>query len=237
MFSWLDRLWEKLGRKYALVDFYGDILGYRYYVLFVEHVGALTWMDRWMPNLFVHHYIGVPSQDWFEDRESHSHPWPTFSVILRGGYREEVNNSKAPVWRKALGFAATSVKSVHRIDRVIPNTISLFFHGIRSSQWALAIGPCDNPCKSCVELNAGKCMKTEDQRLPFPPSREILATSKARKGWRAITWIKVDADFTPMIAERRASIARRGIAVPTSLVAKNDVYRKKIILKETNLLD
>lgn len=86
------------------------------------------------------HYIPRPD----EDRDPHDHPWTFRSLLLRGGYEEEVF-----VWdevskqrrflkrnvRKAVALGMRPAETVHQIISVQPNTWTLMFTGPVQRQW------------------------------------------------------------------------------------------------------
>lgn len=107
------------------------------YVLYVlcsyKHKGPL---DRWYlcprtpwGRVFLHRML-LP-----DDRpEVHNHPWPCFSIVLWGGYREM---RWAKTYGSTLHMRAHSrfninrlpLTAYHRIISVKPHTWTLFFHG------------------------------------------------------------------------------------------------------------
>lgn len=101
-------------------------------------------LDRWylLPptpwgRVFLHRML-LP-----DDRpEVHNHPWPCFSIVLWGGYREMR-------WTKATGTIGMRARvrgsinrlpleAFHRIVSVKPNTWTLFVHGRRVRDWGFA---------------------------------------------------------------------------------------------------
>jgi hypothetical protein len=79
---------------------------------------------KWFPfNIFIHKfYQGDPD-------ELHDHPWPYFTLILKGGYWE--TTPKGRFWRGPGHFRFSLPKSLHRIELA---------HGIKA--WTLFIpGP------------------------------------------------------------------------------------------------
>ena len=86
------------------------------------------------------HWIYLPDRD----RDPHDHPWPFTSVILRGGYTEEVMEpwSANPYkWHptakthKTFSAHVMHMWQVHRIRSLQPNTITLIFVGPRRRTW------------------------------------------------------------------------------------------------------
>lgn len=206
-----DWLMTKLGHKYAFVDIYGNVAVNRYYLFFVEKNKAATWKEKYLPNLFIHQTLDIPN----EQKEnsllgevSHTHPWSTLSIVIKGGYVEELDykdiktlNAPAVLWRPW--------NVSHRIISTKHNTWSLFFHGIRRGMWAFDLRVHKNICDWCQKNNDDVCFNVDKgQYIEFPEHREIKDTSLESKGWRESTWIKCDNDFEQLIQSRRESIAR-----------------------------
>ena len=92
----------------------------------------------------------IHREDW--DRALHSHPWSFSSVVLRGGYREQLRErgctplipgaGYAPVathWRRPLRPRIFPRDAVHRIDEVLPNTWTLVLVGRRRDDWGFYV--------------------------------------------------------------------------------------------------
>lgn len=220
MLKLLDWCARKLGRKYAFVDEYGQILFYRYYVFFVEKHIASNWRERYLPNLFVHHFIGVDNKQWIDGEECHSHPWDAMSLVLRGGYVEDIAYGERTVRTTAPGVAFTSYKSSHRFLEMTPGTVTLFFHGVRRGMWSFDLRKHDVICPACQQFNGGVCINTPGPE-EFDAAIELRASAKAHRGWRQKTWIKCDQDFEGVIAERQESLRRSALVVPDTLNERN----------------
>lgn len=208
-----DWLMTKTGRKYALVDILGNITGYRYYVFFVEKNAAVTWREKYLPNLIIHHFLGNEEQtrDNPGGEVAHKHPWATLSVILEGGYVEETNHEIVKE-HKRFSFIYRPWDISHRIVSVTPNTWTLFFHGIRRGVWAWDLRVHTNICQYCTEMNGGVCVNVDKPLIvEFGPAREIQNTSKKSKGWKQPCWIKCDEGFDKLIADRKNAVARASI--------------------------
>ena len=66
----------------------------------------------------------------------HTHPYAYLSIMLSGGYTEQLEDRK--VVRKRWSFAFRSSKTFHRIDSVEPNTKTLFITWkTKSYDWKL----------------------------------------------------------------------------------------------------
>ena len=209
-------LWilEKLGRRYALLDFYGDVHLHRYFVLYKEEFFDNRWLAK-LPNLFVHVYPGEPG-GWGPDGPTpHSHPWDTLGVVVRGEYTEIINETETRI-TKALGISYTPHTSHHRIPYVAAGTTSLFFHGFRKKEWGLHGYKHKIICNECKEFNNGVCM-SEVGNMPFNPQ---LDSKLGVKGWRTMKLVKVDKDFDNIIIDRKASLKRMGIKTPATSMEK-----------------
>lgn len=213
LYKIFDRAMRKLGRKYALVDIMGNITGYRYYVFFVERNAAKSWKEKYLPNLIVHHFLGMEEQtrDNPGGEVAHTHPWATLSFILTGGYVEETNHTTIKQ-HKRFSFVWRSWNISHRIVSVKPDTWTLFFHGIRRGVWAWDLEVHENICHYCNETNGGVCVnKGKPLLVEFGPAREIQDTSRESRGWKQPRWIKCDDGFEKLISDRRAAVARAAI--------------------------
>ena len=86
--------------------------------------------------IFVHR-IYAPDQD----RDLHNHPWPfAFAIILRGGYEERWVGEDSGYRRRRYFYKPFSINLLtpdcyHRIEKVEPNTWTLFVAGPRSRRW------------------------------------------------------------------------------------------------------
>lgn len=90
---------------------------------------------------FLHQYLAADSERWLHD---HPFKW-SFSIVLRGGYIEEVldyfdvgeANDAYPATKlkKVRFFNIITKRKFHRIVSVEPGTWTLFFHGKRMKRW------------------------------------------------------------------------------------------------------
>jgi hypothetical protein len=74
------------------------------------------------------------------DRDPHDHPWSFWSLVLRGGYHEELTPDPRVGDRKIIGRRAGSVhhfplRSAHRISSVLSGTVTLVLVGRRRRSW------------------------------------------------------------------------------------------------------
>jgi len=116
--SWLDRL----GRKRVIMDRYENEPYLTRYYLFLKD-------RKWFPfNVFLHNFHKGDLDD------LHDHPWPYFTLILRGGYWEHTVSGKH--WRSPGHFRINTPRSLHRIE-LEPNTDvwTLFIPGPKLREW------------------------------------------------------------------------------------------------------
>jgi hypothetical protein len=83
------------------------------------------------------HWIYLPDRD----RDPHDHPWTFASIVLRGGYGEEVIVPESPdprtrmVVHRAPSVHIMRMWQAHRIRVLKPNTMTLVFTGPRKRVW------------------------------------------------------------------------------------------------------
>lgn len=95
----------------------------RYYILFKDR-------PSWFPfNIFVHNLKRSDEDD------LHDHPWPYFSLILKGGYWETTKQGK--FWRAPGHFRFRKANSFHRleIEPTVGEVWTLFCPGKRQKDW------------------------------------------------------------------------------------------------------
>lgn len=217
LYKLFDWMMTKLGHKYAFVDVYGNIAVYRYYVFFVEKHAAVSWKEKYLPNLLVHHFMGGAPETNAKDNSvarevAHTHPWSTLSFILKGGYSEEINYSIIKV-NKRFSFSYRDWRVSHRMLLTEPNTWTLFFHGIRRGIWAFDLKVHDKVCDWCQTNNDNICFNVDKNKIhEFSEHRDLRKTSKQSLGWRETSWIKCDENFNNMIENRKKSLKRANIS-------------------------
>jgi len=116
--NWL----EKHGRKRVVMDRYCNEPYLTRYYLFLKD-------RKWFPfNVFLHNFHKGDLDD------LHDHPWPYFTLILRGGYWE--TTPEGTFWRKPGHFRVCGPDSLHRI-KLEPNTNvwTLFIPGPHLREW------------------------------------------------------------------------------------------------------
>ena len=130
------KLLERMGRKRIVLDRVSDEPYLERYYLFLK--------DRaWFPfNVFLHKFLKSDPDD------VHDHPWPYFTVILRGGYWEWVpqfNSQGQKIaeiahWRAPGHFRWCSANSYHRIELDPGVTCwTLFMPGPKKRDWGFLV--------------------------------------------------------------------------------------------------
>jgi hypothetical protein len=128
----LLKLLERLDRKRIVMDRVNDEPYLERYYLFLKD------RKRFPFNVFLHKFLKSDPDD------VHDHPWPYFTVILRGGYWEWIPqfNSKGEkfgeisVWRSPGHFRFCKASSYHRIE--LDPTVTcwtLFCPGPQQKDW------------------------------------------------------------------------------------------------------
>lgn len=200
-------------RKYALVNTLGEIFVYRYYVFYLEDHFDTSWKAKYLPNLMIHHYVvdnSLNGSEILKDiEEPHFHPWNTLSIILKGGFREEYNLGESYKDYTAPAITARSWKTSHLITNVKKDTWSLFFHGIRKSNWALHVKPHKEICDFCTKHNNGICANVNNpERKEFVKGLGIPSCNNEVNHWKYTVWIKYDDSINDLIAKRKSSFEK-----------------------------
>jgi hypothetical protein len=219
--NWVFKLLEKMGRKYAYVDFYGDVLFYRYYPFFFEDNEDERFIGK-MPNLFIHHYPGNPEGDGPDGENPHAHPWSSIGFIVKGGYEEIVNSSEYRV-TKRFKYSKLSYNDYHQLVKVTPGTISFFFHGFRSSTWKLHLKKCETKCSICQEKNIS-CMKSEDKVVEL---KDYMQETN-KDGWRSTVFIKCDENFETKLKIRKQALEKLGKSIARNMPEKRQSLKNHI---------
>lgn len=131
LFSFFDRIMDKLGRKRIVMDRVNDKPYLVRYYLF------LTDRKRFPFNVFLHKFLKSDPDD------LHDHPWPYATLILRGGYYEWVPIyegtaivGQKKLWRGAGHFRINKAKSFHRIEvKQGVDCWTLFMPGPQQRMW------------------------------------------------------------------------------------------------------
>lgn len=89
------------------------------------------------------HWIYLPDTD----RHPHDHPWAFASLILRGGYTEQIFTTRPvfsdlDIWRRRArrSLHRMSLGRAHRIVQLDPGTVTLVVHGRRRRTWGFWTG-------------------------------------------------------------------------------------------------
>lgn len=128
LLNWLD----SIGRKRVVMDrIDNEPYLERYYVFLKDR-------KRFPFNVFIHKFLKSDPDD------LHDHPWPYFTLILKGGYYEwlplKAGNGtvigQKRVWRGPGHFRFCSASSYHRIE-LAENTVAwtLFVPGPQTRDW------------------------------------------------------------------------------------------------------
>lgn len=206
--KWLLRLLEKMGRKKVLMDFTGQVIAYRWYVLYREEDEDERFIARF-PNIYIHQNLRRETPD---GPDAHRHAWNTYSWMISGGYSEEVNGvlRRNPRW----SWARLKHTDYHRIVATEPNAWSVFCHGFRRGPWGFRMKACDAICETCAGVD-GVCMNTKH----VVPHATYFGSKKA---WRSVAWFHVGM---PGLARR---IARRQAAIKKVRVVGRDEVNARV---------
>lgn len=130
------KLLERLGRKRIVMDRVSDEPYLERYYLFLKD------RDSFPFNVFLHKFLKSDPDD------VHDHPWPYFTVILRGGYWEWIPQfdsqgrkfSEIAHWRAPGHFRWCRANSYHRIELDPGITCwTLFMPGPKQRDWGFLV--------------------------------------------------------------------------------------------------
>ena len=97
------RMLDKLGRKRVVMDRLENEPYLTRYYLFLKD-------RKWFPfNIFLHNFHKGDPDD------LHDHPWPYFTIILKGGYWEHLETGERK-WRSPGQGRIAGSRSLHRIE-------------------------------------------------------------------------------------------------------------------------
>ena len=132
----IKKLLERWNRHRVIMDrVNGEPYLERYYV-FLRH------RNRFPFNIFVHKFLKSDPDD------VHDHPWPYFTIILKGGYWEwipvfNIRGAKVQeycVWRRPGSFRWASANTYHRIELDPEVTCwTLFMPGRKRREWGFLV--------------------------------------------------------------------------------------------------
>jgi len=117
---------EQLGRKRVILDRESNEPYLTRYYLFLKD-------RKWFPfNVFLHNFHKGDLDD------LHDHPWPYFTLILRGGYWEHTPGGR--FWRAPGHFRFQTPTSLHRIE-LEPgvNAWTPFIPGPKLREWGFIV--------------------------------------------------------------------------------------------------
>lgn len=130
------KLLERMGRKRIVLDRVSDEPYLERYYLFLKERSGFPF------NIFLHKFLKSDPDD------VHDHPWPYFTVILRGGYWEWIPQfdsqgrkiTEVAHWRGPGSFRWCSANSYHRIELDPGVTCwTLFIPGVKQREWGFLV--------------------------------------------------------------------------------------------------
>jgi len=128
----LLKLLERFGRRRIIYDRVHDEPYLERYYLFLKE------RERFPFNIFLHKFLKGDPDD------VHDHPWPYFTLILRGGYYEwipqfnedGIKTCEVRKWRGPGHFRFCKANSYHRIELHSGITAwTLFMPGPQKKEW------------------------------------------------------------------------------------------------------
>jgi hypothetical protein len=130
------KLLERMGRRRIVMDRTSNEPYLERYYLFLKE------RERFPFNIFLHKFLKSDPDD------VHDHPWPYFTIILKGGYWEwipEFNSQGEKIgeiahWRGPGSFRWCSADSYHRIELDPAVTAwTLFMPGPKQRDWGFLV--------------------------------------------------------------------------------------------------
>jgi hypothetical protein len=193
------RLLERLGRKFALCDFTGNVIAYRYVLLMGETPGG---SDDFWPNVYLQHHLDPRGLDGSSGMVTvHHHPWSAVAFIMRGGYTE-VRGRDRKRRRAGRGYFIPYTQT-HAVVETEPGTWSLFAHWFKKTEWEFMLEPCVDICPRCAE-EFGVCEKAT-RTVRLDDMVEVKANTRKQ------SWNRVTPEFERKLARRQAAIKKMGI--------------------------
>jgi hypothetical protein len=132
----MKKLFQRWDRHRVIMDRVNDEPYLERYYVFLKD------RNRFPFNIFVHKFLKSDPDD------VHDHPWPYFTVILKGGYWEwiPVFNLRGAkiheycVWRRPGSFRWASARRYHRIELDPAVTCwTLFVPGVKQRDWGFLV--------------------------------------------------------------------------------------------------
>jgi hypothetical protein len=122
--KWFFKLLEKLGRKYAIYSGEGDVLMEKYVL-----IGGRS--DFWIrfPSVNLHHLVKLRNGD----QAHHTHIATFWSIILKGGYTEDIAGQLKMF--KPGDVNKLHYSMMHSIRTCEPNTWTLFCQWFKSGKF------------------------------------------------------------------------------------------------------
>lgn len=120
MLTWFLGWLERRGKKYVILDAKIGIVFERWYVLGSRGKGWKVMLHKWMPAAKVH--------------SRHNHSARCWSLILRGGYDEQVNDGPVRT-RRMLSFGSLKQTDYHSAKNILPGTWTVFVEGNPSGDY------------------------------------------------------------------------------------------------------
>lgn len=190
---WFLAVLERLGRKKILVNFDGTIAVQRWYLLYLEDDEDHRFIARF-PNAYLHVDLKLETPD-----SSHHHAWNTYSLVLKGGYVEEVDGVQKTF--KVGDLVKLRYDQHHRLVSCEPGTITLFMHGWRRGPWAFKLKPCVKLCDTCA-TKYGRCVN-EIKETAYKENVDVTGD------WRMTAWFLSNTPgLKEKLARRRRSLGK-----------------------------
>lgn len=193
---------ENRGRRYGLVDIFGDCIAYKYFPMQKELAGR----DKFWPNVFFHRFIRPGAID--GDDLIHSHPYDSLSIILKGSYTEFCKKTETTFTRKAGSFRFMRANDSHSIITMEPNTLTIFIRGFKKKDWVVGIRPCAVICDRC-KSTTGHCEK-EDTTVS---ANDLLEYPEDDGKWRGFRWMKWTPLTEAVLSKRKKAMTRSGLEI------------------------
>lgn len=125
--SWIIRKFARPEREFSLRRDDGSLYMGRWWIVRWD-----GWLRNHLPALRLHNLA-----DHDRDANRHDHPWPWRTIVLRGGYLEEVEDRY-----NVRGVGSTTARKAseyHRIASVQKDTWTLFITGPWENDWGFLV--------------------------------------------------------------------------------------------------
>jgi hypothetical protein len=110
--------------------------------LFASHIDE--YMYRWVLKtpLFTLRLHNIKRED--RDPHHHDHPFDFTSIMLTGGYEEEVQDEQTGelhrTWYYRGAIRKLRARDMHRLHTVLPSTYTLVISGPKTKDWGFQVG-------------------------------------------------------------------------------------------------